>query len=1345
MNIRGLRKALEGMSSAKLNRLFQLHGYTNLANIENGRGSLEGLREFLLQTQIDPPSYISEETIRSVFKRCFPHLYYTTKKEAFNALLQMAAESTNQKEEDDSFPSDSLSAVSEFILYVEPRLIRYFKYGRFLPYNESLVDGSYSDIAISIINETSAYTISEYTSNVFLSGIGGSGKTFFILDQIRKLLDNKEKSVVPIYIPLKELIFDSGQVNLTEWISNHYFPVQQEKSCSMVTRMLSTCPTVLFADGLNEISDQDNRDSLITEIARIVGDYPLLKLVISSRRDDTLALECKGCNCYKVQIGELTPNQIKEYLHKKRSSICFDSLSTQTKSIIKTAQGLAMLVSMEKENDKSKNYSNLAELLLAYCRRMYHDDEKTPIPFEKEIEQVAYTMTMAGRFTIDAFTLEQYIDLRGVHQIANVISNDGYGENLNLFSTQTDYSFYHQNIRDMFAAKYFARLISTTRNLSDVIKRSPITENKDILEMVASFLTRSTLDEIISMQNDPYILGILIFLYSRTDNGNLSHLRLYGKDLSSVSLSGFSLYQRETESDCDFVKLSNCTIGYDTFLPQGLEGSCSEIAHYRLTSGEYLAFFSKSNIIVYNIETHTIQSVHGLGYTNEGGNFMDFGWVRCLCPLTIDNELCFVFGTRSGHLLRFYPQRTKSTIAQSFTLDGRLSLASSKYIAHNGGANIVEFCFDKPFRYTYNGIDSVIGIHDASESGIAYIIQYNAVKEELSNKLIGAEYWCLMYNNIEILRGNNKKNIGLNQLTKSEKGLYILADNKIWYSFFPLCGEDTKFTLLYDGSNESDNMYDIIYHHGFLFVNQTLSIRVFIPHYREGSITLEEIASDALEGGQADSLQSFLSFNPCEEECSVITGVKAKNNDFTKIANLYKFTLKHKRGQYTLTHIPISGEHHVTVHAGIEYRTSDGEKHIASVADDRTIQILTPYNENVSPRRIWGNYNGIHYVTAFENYVLTANYDGTVSRWICQNERLYCMDTYPIHKAWVWRVQYLDSEHIISCSYDGTLIITHIINYSRYIIFSNSKPILDFACHYENGGFRIIAISKEEVLVGFATIRDDHLEIKEESRIIDNYNSYGGNRCIIYDPNCGAFLCQNSPEGTAICSLSNSIINKPSISLADRYIQCMKYITLDEKQYIVIAGNIKRKIERSIGSGYIGRSKAIDEEHIVSNECGYLAVLEIHDNEIQLIKEYFEPDPKTTEEELNLLGTVNSVKVKNVVMGTQSVILFQVIYNEMICIMQFDGEHLVDFEERSITVSNASMLDSDWIDEKDATLFVVGELSGRLSLVNAKSKQFLSRLQHHANLIANEDVELDNCLLPDDFKRSFNGYFDITE
>lgn len=124
-----------------------------------------------------------------------------------------------------------------------------------------------------------AESIVEEKSRVVVVGHPGDGKTTFLRKFCKDLAaGNKSSEFVPVYYPLP-YSSRNPNANLLELICSFHPSEHQE----FLREKIEQGQCWLFLDGLDEVSNDDKRQSLLKSIAQLLRDFPNNKFVVSSR------------------------------------------------------------------------------------------------------------------------------------------------------------------------------------------------------------------------------------------------------------------------------------------------------------------------------------------------------------------------------------------------------------------------------------------------------------------------------------------------------------------------------------------------------------------------------------------------------------------------------------------------------------------------------------------------------------------------------------------------------------------------------------------------------------------------------------------------------------------------------------------------------------------------------------------------------------------------------------------------------------------------------------------------------------------------------------------------------
>ena len=244
---------------------------------------------------------------------------------------------------------------------------------------------------------------SDNTHSINLCGKGGSGKTFQILRSIDTILNDKP-TILPFYIPLSSLEFSDSKSNcIVEYLANEvgFLSIDQTKK----TLKKKGTSIILFADGLNEISDPAIRRKIAIDICQLRQKYKT-RFLVSSRQDHTDLFNTLnyGEDKYfiKAEVLDLSEEQINEYFLKVKCSVMYEDVPVPTRKLLHTPQGCVMyaeLIGSDLEN--TIKIQSLGELLECYCNSILGvDSHSQSNQYEKPLMEIGYHMVLNGWFNI---------------------------------------------------------------------------------------------------------------------------------------------------------------------------------------------------------------------------------------------------------------------------------------------------------------------------------------------------------------------------------------------------------------------------------------------------------------------------------------------------------------------------------------------------------------------------------------------------------------------------------------------------------------------------------------------------------------------------------------------------------------------------------------------------------------------------------------------------------------------------------------------------------------------------------------------------------------------------------
>ena len=998
----------------------------------------------------------------------------------------------------------------------------------------------------------------EWKDSISLCGKGGSGKTYQFLRLIEIILDennNKYHEIIPFYLEINDIKKNQEEPVLYSISMNHGLNVNKLKD--ILETHASQC--IIFADGLNEITDRDTRGCVIDDICNIREKYKT-RVVLSSRDDHSQQFNSRNRGSNQkftaAKVCDLKPSQINKYfeicLKGCNITLLYSDIMPLTQHLLCTAQGLSMYMALFKSRIKKGNYdalefSSLGKLLQSYCDwilEIDRTDDSENLSFEKYMMKIAYNMVLKGIFQIDERDVIKVLGKKGGRKkLENLKSNN---KAIKIFASHGtgNYEFSHQNFRDYYAALRLSNVIKSIceNNINDIISKyitnNYMTTNDEILSLCSDFLSSNDIQKVIDcirkleVQDYSFALCVLIKLYSFIHSNDISSMNLSGLDLTSVSLSNYKLYSMRDRNSFRSINLYNSVISEDTFLLNALQDASSTICSYECDGKLYVTAFSASNALTYNIEDNIWESYRDMPNKN---------WVNCCCII----KDCIFKHHQTNVILLGYDDGTISVFNKNYK-------AMNLYKPQNNECSGIEsiLCVNKNGRYLIVFCDSigrVFLINCCSDlSSNCYTIH---LLNRFNNEMVeSVDNVCA--NKTRHLK-NSKKIIPCSRLTKSDKHIYLCFGSSIY-----VCDADispaTRFKRLYSFDKDTF-VKDIFYASDGLFINKLDEV-VYLNISNKSLSEPFAIEKQSL-------LQYFTKFSWAPDNSAII-GVCIVDNDFSEVSNFYKLSYD-KINNKCIGNGISRGMQTMTTYTGAYFMVprSDQMK-LATVSDDRSVQILSPDDENIETIRHNGSYDGVHYIDALSpNEFLAAQYDGSVSYWKRdENENWQCMDSFHIHTDWVWKVKhYINDGHIffISCSYDGTVKRTCLSSGETEILISddNHNSFIDF-CFDESLNFLLAITDKsiyywqeknntvEKVLIENEKWKDYHIRSvdmmnDEKSPLIAiNYTTNNNTaRAGVYRWSNGKLICDFTSE--AKCT----------------FIRCLKTYVFKKHKLLVIAGN----------------------------------------------------------------------------------------------------------------------------------------------------------------------------------------------
>ena len=886
--------------------------------------------------------------------------------------------------------------------------------------------------------------------------------------------DNKYKNIIPFYLALNDINRVKGNC-VIQFISETYdiktstFKTILEKHGENV---------VIFCDGMNEVTNSNIRAAIANAILSIIAKYHT-RIVISSRIDHGYLFNHSGISngqkFIKAEVADLTPTQIKRYFKANGLYDNYNKLPLSTQELLKTAQGLSMYVALRQNKTKSGfiNFGNLLETYVDQILCVKKFDSRA-------LPKVAYYMAKEGIFKLHPIKLKKLLENDSLNEI---ISNENTAKLFYMINGGS-YIFSHQNFRDLNASFFIKDKIeqlsqSGPEEVQTLIETyftpNGANDSEDILNICSDLFisdndrSDDTIKQAIDVlrsnwKNEySYCLSLLIKVYAHCNNNSIADLDLSYFDLTNISLSNYKLFDLGKKIGC---KLTGATICEDTFLINGLQNACSTICKYDEEGQTIIAAFSSTNVMTYNIANNSWKCYR---------NYKNRGWINACCVTQINGRTVVLLCTDQGHLTVFDPEAKTIDLLIENKGDPKNGLQDI-VATYNNGTPAIFYSDSFGNVYLLNGDHSEI-IRESDEKEIERVrLAYEKKSIEIFDKFLTF--------------GKHLKMTSRMTVSTNGQYLYLSFGNSI-YRYELSKGNDKQF-VLFKEYDENTVVQDIMYtSKGFLInkLNEISFISDRGNEYRPFKVDNEE------------KLEYFTKFSPTADPDKALIGVSARYSDFSEIENFFRVYFKYSARKVAGEKVA-RGRHTKTTYTGVPFVSPQtGKQLIATVADDRAIQIISPTEEDVDTLYHKGSYDGVRNISIInENEILLAQYDGSISIWVFNYDKWECVNIYNVHSDWVWNVKHTISSdvaekieqwrdqwtdtsnaHIFSCSYDGTIEKTNVTGEKEpdYTIRDLShRPFIDLVV-FENGN-SVMGITENEIYFKRVSRKIDIKNIRKE-------------------------------------------------------------------------------------------------------------------------------------------------------------------------------------------------------------------------------------------------------------------------
>lgn len=986
----------------------------------------------------------------------------------------------------------------------------------------------------------------------FIYGKGGSGKTHLYIELFEKLISKDNPSVIPLYIPLNSVqpkkynnsIIGELSERLREPISRRKLTEQEVDAILRNTNK----NIILLADGLNEVTQEDERKVIAKELSEIAssGIYPNVHIMLSSRINHSTWFRSLGLTTYiQMKIEDLDEESIQDYLKGESCSVCYSDIDAKTKKLLRTAMGLSMYAKLVGKNYDTDSFTSLGGLLKAYMCLLLESKDYS-IPNEDFLVSVAKTMMSNYSFTISLNELkatEGYCESK-LRCVESVLTTQGSNKE----GTVDEYTFSHQNFRDMLVAKSYSDEIIGIKDepdkVSKIIQNNYLTANHELVSLVSDFLRGKNdilqyIIDHIPKNGTSFQLSKLIELYALCNDNSIATLTLSSHDLSNVRFSGYKLFDKNNS-----LTLEQCTVSTESFSMPGLTMASSVITSYTINNKTYLIAFCKTSFLIYDVEENTT-TIHILENSIND--------INCCCKILYNNSPCILLGTDNGQLHLFHPDTRVLDTVIDFSNDKKKICSITKvedsvfFTKKKNDNTYVVFSLSTNFKYKK--------IEDLCLSSSFC----NDSKIDEVKKLCGP--WRIQA-----------------KLATFSNSLFGVYGDKL-YSYYDNCFHEIQVDIP-DDEIEYRMFTDIALTESCIFINNVENVLVFYLDKRSKKHSVTYIGKLSIDEYKSESGNFFTSFSMTNHIDTILVGIGIRRAELRGDINFLEIKaqlISKLRKQYDLIPTPIKGKHTKTTYSGTYFNIDKNEdsklhNYLATVSDDRSVQIIEVGNEDFEINQILGEYNGIRSIhTIDENTLICGGYDGCITRWENIGNEWHCTCTCKVHTSWIEKIRLFSygnkTNLVISASLDGYIKITDMEQCLSRVIAVKNVPIKDICIFICQNKISVVFSTNES----FNTILDydidsllnEFYDLKSIKSLVDNTTikvrpldkGENGNAVIlksIDEPLCSY---QSPSKESVVIKISNGEDNSHEILIKGFYTRCIDI----SNNYIVIAGNPNMK------------------------------------------------------------------------------------------------------------------------------------------------------------------------------------------
>lgn len=334
--------------------------------------------------------------------------------------------------------------------------------------------------------------------NIMLTGTGGAGKTFLLLDLGESLL-RENSSLIPIYIPLNLLNYNTIGKQESPILHHFYQILSEEKQLpyeQFLSMLQAESDVFLFflLDGYNEISSEIAKNQLLLEIKEMKRKYPAIRFLITSRNNLADCFSTGGELPFLCKrVNPLQDTQIQDFFKQlfgtERAEQEWQTLThSNCMDILRSPMALAMYAYTLKKDViptaplPHRLPETTGELICNFIEQVKRTPTLNGTSEEREqtnfamqtLYYIAYCMTRNGSFRMDEFSMRNTVQdaiafykTYSPHPMPDTFTaafweiEHKMGFLIEPQHADQDFRFYHQNFRDYFYANFLLEIIQT--------------------------------------------------------------------------------------------------------------------------------------------------------------------------------------------------------------------------------------------------------------------------------------------------------------------------------------------------------------------------------------------------------------------------------------------------------------------------------------------------------------------------------------------------------------------------------------------------------------------------------------------------------------------------------------------------------------------------------------------------------------------------------------------------------------------------------------------------------------------------------------------------------------------